>query len=68
MSWGEVAIQPVAELIDSTAAGDSFNAGFLACEDQGLAMAARLRRAASVAGQVVQGKGALVALDLARLS
>lgn len=64
---GEVAVAPVDTIIDSTAAGDSFNAGFLASEDQGLSMAARLRRAAAVAGQVVQGKGALVPLDLGRL-
>lgn len=49
-------------LIDSTAAGDSFNAGFLAeflrSSDIGMAVRAGQRLAASV----VQGRGALVAL------
>lgn len=64
---GEQGIDPVADILDTTAAGDSFNAGYLATEGQDLPMTARLRRAAKVSGQVVQGKGALVPLDLAAL-
>ena len=56
---GTVPIAPVSPIVDSTAAGDSFNAGFLASEG---AMAERIRFAAGVAGQVVRGKGALVPL------
>lgn len=59
---------PVAKVIDTTAAGDSFNAGFLAgwltqkpaqyCGELGNA----------VAGQVIQQKGAIVPLDITKLS
>lgn len=64
---GQVAVQPASAVRDTTAAGDSFNAGYLSSEDSGQAMADRLARAARVAAQVVQGQGALVPLDLARL-
>ena len=58
---GEVPVDPVSDVVDSTAAGDSFNAGFLASDGP---MAERIRFAARVAGQVVRGKGALVPLVL----
>ncbi|MGP6089616.1 sugar kinase [Antarctobacter jejuensis] len=64
----EVAIAPVSKLIDTTSAGDSFNAGFLADWGSDVPMSARVQKAAAVAGQVVGGKGALVPLDKDRLS
>ncbi|WP_435310947.1 sugar kinase [Primorskyibacter sedentarius] len=56
-----VKIDPV---IDTTAAGDSFGAGFLAglAMERGIAEAAHL--AMAVAAQVVQARGALVDLDM----
>ncbi|GLS85379.1 2-dehydro-3-deoxygluconokinase [Cypionkella aquatica] len=48
-------------VVDSTAAGDSFNAGFLAARIQGAAMAACLHGAANLAAQVIAAPGALVA-------
>jgi 2-dehydro-3-deoxygluconokinase len=60
-------VAPVARVVDTTSAGDSFNAGYLATLDKDLPMAERLALAAAVAGQVIGGKGALVTLDRARL-
>jgi 2-dehydro-3-deoxygluconokinase len=64
---GDVPVAPVARVVDTTSAGDSFNAGYLATLDKDLPMAERLALAAAVAGQVIGGKGALVTLDRARL-
>ena len=60
---GEMAVTPVEELVDSTAAGDSFNAGIFAGHatggslDQGIGFACALSRV------VVQQRGALVSVD-----
>lgn len=51
---------PVGELIDSTAAGDSFNAGFLASLIAGNPPAAAVAAACSVSAKVIQARGALV--------
>lgn len=63
--WGEkfgqvtVAAQPVTQVVDSTAAGDSFGAGFLSglatCGDPTTAAA----KAMALAAQVIQRRGAL---------
>ncbi len=47
---------------DTTAAGDSFNAGFLGARLQGRGLAEALRAGAALAGRVVQAPGALVAV------
>lgn len=52
---------PVANVVDTTAAGDSFNAGFLAGHRAGLPIAETIRAAANLAAQVVQCRGALMA-------
>lgn len=54
----------VPRVVDSTAAGDSFNAGFLAAHLTGADLSAAVRRGAQLAAQVVQGKGALVVCDI----
>lgn len=64
---GSVAVPPVARIIDTTSAGDSFNAGYLATLGTELPVAERIALANSVAGQVVGGKGALVPLDHGQL-
>lgn len=51
---------PVAEVVDSTAAGDSFDAGFLAAYLQGEALAQAVGQGARLAARVVQARGALV--------
>ncbi|SOH95249.1 2-dehydro-3-deoxygluconokinase [Monaibacterium marinum] len=57
---GTVAVPPLASIMDTTAAGDSFNAGVLAGIRQGLPLPDSIANACRIAGKVVQGKGALV--------
>ncbi len=62
---GTVPIAPIETVVDTTAAGDSFNAAFLAGLDRGHSMHQSISAASRVAGAVIRGKGALVPLDLA---
>lgn len=55
--------EKVTNVVDSTAAGDSFNAGFLNAYLQGNDLETSMREAAQLAGKVVQKSGALVDLD-----
>ena len=57
---GVVTVPPVAKVVDTTAAGDSFNAGFFAALHQGKAIPDCILSGASIAGQVIGGRGALV--------
>lgn len=59
---------PVAKVIDTTAAGDSFNAGFLAgwLSNKNAKECAELGNA--LAGQVIQQKGAIVPIDVKQLN
>ncbi|MBR9653318.1 sugar kinase [Thalassovita aquimarina] len=52
--------EPVAEVIDTTAAGDSFDAAFLAAYLQGQGLRRAVVQGAELAGHVVQARGALV--------
>lgn len=55
-----VPITPVAHPVDTTAAGDSFNAGYLASRGQKLSVADAIAFAAQVAATVIQHKGAII--------
>ncbi len=57
---GQVSPVQVGAVVDTTAAGDSFNAGFMAAYFAGTPCADAMRAGATVAAQVIQGRGALV--------
>lgn len=60
---GEVPVTPVADLVDTTAAGDSFNAGILAGHAAGLSLRDGIALACGLSREVVQYSGALVEVD-----
>ena len=57
---GAVAPPRLAEIVDSTAAGDSFNAGLVAALLAGEPLPEAVRRGCALAARVVGGRGALV--------
>lgn len=59
----EVPVTPVDQLVDSTAAGDSFNAGIIAGHALGLSLASGISFACALSREVVQQKGALVEVN-----
>jgi len=59
-STEEVPVAPASEIVDTTAAGDSFNARLLCGLMEGEAPAAAARAASALAGQVIGARGALV--------
>lgn len=62
--FGEVTVSPLEKVTDTTAAGDSFNAGLFAGHAAGLSLHSGIAYACSVSRCVVQHRGALVAADL----
>jgi 2-dehydro-3-deoxygluconokinase len=54
--------EPITNVLDTTAAGDSFNAGFLAAYLTGADLRSSIAKGAELAGKVVQHYGALVPL------
>lgn len=65
---GQVAPAAAARIVDTTSAGDSFNAGFFAGFDGQFSMEERIQFATRVSGQVIAQKGALVPLDLVAMA
>lgn len=55
-----VATTPVANVVDTTSAGDSFNGGFLSCYLVGGALDQSCQRGNALAGAVIQHRGAII--------
>ncbi|EKM32009.1 pfkB carbohydrate kinase family protein [Vibrio harveyi] len=55
-----VLTQPVAQVVDTTSAGDSFNGGFLSAYLAGAALATSCQRGNALAGAVIQHRGAII--------
>lgn len=60
---GTADVPALSHIVDTTAAGDSFNAAILAGILEGSPLTDSIANACQLAGQVVQGKGALVPID-----
>lgn len=63
-----IPVEPVSPIIDTTAAGDSFNAGILAGHAAGVSFEHGIAYACNLAREVVQKKGALVQTELPAIS
>jgi 2-dehydro-3-deoxygluconokinase len=60
---GIIQVAPLSDVVDTTAAGDSFNAALLAGQMAGWSRPFSIDAASRLARHVIQGKGALVHID-----
>lgn len=58
--WAEAAVERVPQVVDTTAAGDSFAAGYLACRLLGAGAPDAARFGNRMAARVIQHRGALI--------
>ncbi len=58
----DLQLTQVTKIVDTTAAGDSFNAGFLAAIVKGASIAEAMTSGHEIAAQVIQKRGAIVSL------
>jgi 2-dehydro-3-deoxygluconokinase len=58
--WQSVAVQPVAQVVDTTAAGDSFAAGYLSRRLRGVPAEQAAQFGNQLAGRVIQHHGAII--------
>lgn len=56
----QIAAEPVAQVVDTTAAGDAFNGGYLAARIAGFDIERAVRAGHRLAGAVVQHRGAII--------
>lgn len=59
----QIAAEPVAQIVDTTAAGDAFNGGYLAARIVGYDIERAVRAGHRLAGAVVQHRGAIIPAD-----
>ncbi|WP_341938275.1 sugar kinase [Marinimicrobium sp. C2-29] len=57
---GQVAVSPCHKVVDTTAAGDSFNAAFLATRLSGDSLTASIQAGSALARKVIQHRGAIL--------
>jgi 2-dehydro-3-deoxygluconokinase len=60
----EYKIEPITNIVDTTAAGDSFNGAYLAKRLEGVSIEDSIKFASKVAGQVIGQKGAIVPINI----
>ena len=62
-AWHEISIGKIDTPIDTTAAGDSFNAAYLAARFEGLSPYESIERAHQLASAVIQYHGAVISAE-----
>jgi len=67
-TYAKIPVNPVELLVDSTAAGDAFNAGFFAKYNDNETLKNATQYACNLSREVVQQRGALVQIEIANLS